>query len=285
MEIRNNYHGEGKLWTRTCISNDLGFRVASVIIVGKEGCVLVDTQWTLSNAHRVLAEILEIGVPLKAIYLSHAHPDHYFGTKVFLDAFPDCKAYMDPDTIHEIHEQFLPKIEHWLTEIPAINCPQEEFPIEPLPEAVLMLDGERIEMTYKVWGDLKYNTKVWVPSIKTVICSDIVFNKAHPFTCEVSKRGREKWLEEIENIRNMGAEVIIPGHANKDQPFDESGLDYTRDYLIATDEELAKAEDMYDFFYNMEDRFFDSKLRKSNRMNANVMMGNLDWQWNDTDVD
>jgi hypothetical protein len=60
MEIRRNDHGDGKLWTLTCISRDDGFRVASVIIVGKEEVVVIDTQWTLSNAHRVVAEILSV---------------------------------------------------------------------------------------------------------------------------------------------------------------------------------------------------------------------------------
>jgi glyoxylase-like metal-dependent hydrolase (beta-lactamase superfamily II) len=285
MEIRNNYHGMGKLWTRTCISKDSGFRVASVIIVGKEETVVVDTQWTLANAHRVVAELLEIGKPLKYIYLSHAHPDHYFGTKVFKDAFPDVKVYADPDDIEVIHEQFLPKLDHWQAEIGVLNCPHEEFEILPLNDGYLELDGERIEMTYKVWGDLKWNSRVYIPSIKTVICSDIVFNGAHPFTCEVSPRGRKKWLEEIEHIRALNADVIIPGHAKEDMPFDESGLDYTRDYIIATDEELATAKDKHEFFYNMEVRFFDSKLRKSNEMNASVMLGDREWNWNDTDVD
>jgi len=285
MEIRDNCHGSGKLWTRTCISRDSGFRVASVIIVGSESVMLVDTQWTLSNAHRVLAEILEIGKPLEYIYLTHAHPDHYFGTKVFTEAFPDCKVYADPDDIPVISEQFLPKLDHWQQEIGMLNCPHEAFEILPLPEAYLELDGERIEMVYKVWGDLKWNSRVWIPSIKTAICSDIVFNKAHPFTCEVSPRGRQKWLEELETIRALGAEVIIPGHAKEGMAFDESGLDYTRDYLLATDKALSETNDKFEFFYRMEDGFFDSKLRKSNRMNANVILGDFEWEWNDTDVD
>jgi glyoxylase-like metal-dependent hydrolase (beta-lactamase superfamily II) len=285
MEIRNNYHGDGKLWTRTCISADSGFRVASVIIVGKEETVLVDAQWTLSNAHRVVAEILEIGKPLKYIFLSHAHPDHYFGTKVFQDAFPNVQTYMLPEDIPAIHEQFMPKLEHWQSDIGYLNCPSEEIELLPLDAGYLELDGERLEVKGKVWGDLKYNSRVWIPSIKTVICSDIVFNKAHPFTCEVSPAGRKKWLEEIEEIRALGADVIIPGHAREGVPFDESGLNYTRDYLIATDEEIANSKDKYEFFYNMETRFFDSKLRRSNEMNASVIMGDRVWEWNDTEVD
>lgn len=48
-------------------------------MTGKTDEVLIDTQWTLSNAHRVIAEILETGKNLTTIYVTHAHPDHYFG--------------------------------------------------------------------------------------------------------------------------------------------------------------------------------------------------------------
>ena len=79
MEVRRNSHGEGKLETFTCISDDNGFAVASVIVLGKEEAVLLDNpKWTLSNAHRVVAEILEAGRKLTKVFISHAHPDTLF---------------------------------------------------------------------------------------------------------------------------------------------------------------------------------------------------------------
>ncbi|MDR3295609.1 MAG: MBL fold metallo-hydrolase [Clostridiales Family XIII bacterium] len=284
MEIRKHVHGKGKLWTLTCISRDSGFRVASVIIMGKEEAIVIDTQWTLSNAHRVVAELLEAGKKLKSIFLTHAHPDHYFGTEVFLNAYPEAKVYALEEDIPTIHAQLFPKLEHWEKEIGVLNCPHKEFSILPLQDGHLELDGERIEIHGKVWGDLKYNSKVWIPSIKTVVCSDIVFSGAHPFTCEVSAKGRRNWLAELENIRSMGADVIIPGHATENMPFDETGLDFTRDYLLATEEELAKKPTVEAFFYNIEKRFFGAKLRKSNEMNANVMCGDREW-WPEGDED
>jgi glyoxylase-like metal-dependent hydrolase (beta-lactamase superfamily II) len=290
MEVRRNDHGDGKLSTVTCIATDAGFRVASVIIEGKEELVLVDTQWTLANAHRVLAEILEIDKPLKAIFCSHAHPDHYFGTQVFTDAFPKAPVYAFEDDIPVITEQFLPKLSHWKEEIGEHNMADRAINFTNYKDGVLNLDGFEIKAIPHCWGDLKWNSKVWIPSIKTVICSDIVFNDAHPFTCEVSPKGRQLWIEELENIRKMGPEVIIPGHAAFGKLFDESGLNYTRDYLIATDEELGAARScpnqaaaVNQFFYKMEFRFFDSELRKSNEMNANVLLGDREWnkQWND----
>jgi hypothetical protein len=214
---------------------------------------------------------------------------------VFTDAFPGVPVYALEEDIPIIGDQFLPKLDHWKQEIGNVNCADRPIDFVPYKEGCLDLDGNKIEVMPHIWGDLKWNSIVWVPSIKTVICSDVVFNGAHPFTCEVSRKGRKKWIADLEKIRNLGAEVIIPGHAKRDMSFDESGLNYTRDYLIATDEELDlasakqdKSNAMFEFYYNMDKRFFDSKLRKSNEMNSNVFLGGREWNdlWNeDMDAD
>jgi len=56
MEVRINNHGSNALSTKVFFSDEKGFEVASVIVMGKNDAVLIDAQWTLSNAHRVIAE-------------------------------------------------------------------------------------------------------------------------------------------------------------------------------------------------------------------------------------
>ncbi len=64
MEVRINNHGSNSLSTKVFFSDEKGFEVASVIVMGKNDAVLIDAQWTLSNAHRVIAEITETGKQL-----------------------------------------------------------------------------------------------------------------------------------------------------------------------------------------------------------------------------
>jgi len=63
--------------------------------------------------------------------------------------------------------------------------------------------------------------------------------------------------------------------------FNESGPQYTIDYCEATIKYLNETDDLYKFFYLMETAFFDSDLRKSNEMNANVILGDRPWDWPD----
>jgi len=62
-------------------------------------------------------------------------------------------------------------------------------------------------------------------------------------------------------------------------PFDSSSLDFTRDYLVATEEEQAKTRDVAGFYYAMVTRFPDANLFISNEMNSNVYKGGRVWNW------
>jgi glyoxylase-like metal-dependent hydrolase (beta-lactamase superfamily II) len=279
MEVRINKHGLNSLATKVFFSDESGFEVASVILTGKTDAVLIDAQWTLSNAHRVVAEILETGKQLKTIYVTHAHPDHYFGLGPVAEAFPKARVIALPSVARTINKQFFGKIEHWEEVIGVINVPRKAVNIEPLTANYIELEGHRIEIIPEVMGDLRYNTVVWIPSIKTLYGSDVLFNQAHPFTCEVTAEERKQWIRDIERLETMNAEVIIPGHQKPGMPFDSSSLSFTKDYLIATDEELLKTKDVAGFYYAMVKRFPDANLFLSNEMNSSVFKGGMDWNW------
>jgi glyoxylase-like metal-dependent hydrolase (beta-lactamase superfamily II) len=280
MEVRINTHGPDSLATKVFFSDESGFAVASVIVMGKTDAALIDAQWTLSNAHRVVAEILETGKILKTIYVTHAHPDHYFGLGPITEAFPEAKVVALPSVARTINKQMFGKIDEWRNIIGPTNVPTKAVTIEPLSKNYFELEGHRIEILPEIMGDLKYNTVVWIPSIKTLYASDILFNQAHPFTCEVTAEERQQWIRDIEHLEKMGAEVIIPGHQKPGMPFDASSFSFTKEYLVATEEELAKTNDTGAFFYAMATRFPNANLIfLSNEMNSAVFKGGRNWNW------
>ena len=279
MEVRFNAHGRNSLATKVFFSDERGFEVASVIVTGKSDAVLIDAQWTLSNAHRVIAEILETGKCLRTIYITHAHPDHYFGLGTIAEAFPEARVVALPSVARLINKQFFGKIEHWERVIGVTNVPRKTAEIESLAQNYLELDGKRMEIIPEVMGDMKYNTVVWIPSIRTLVGSDVLFNQAHPFTCELTAEERQQWIRDIERLEKLDAEVIVPGHQKPGIAFDSSSFDFTKDYLMATEEELARTGDVAGFYYAMVKRFPEANLFISNEMNASVFKGGMSWNW------
>ena len=282
MEVRINKHGPDSLSTKVFFSDESGFAVGSVIVMGKKDAAVLDAQWSLSNGHRVAAEVLETGLNLKYIYVTHAHPDHYFGLGPIAEAFPEAKVVALPEVASTINKQMFGKVDHWVDIIGPTNVPTKAVNIESLSDNYFELEGERIEIIPKVMGDMKYNTAVWIPSIKTLYGSDVLFNESHPFTCEITSEERQQWFKDVEMLEKLGADVVIPGHQKPGMPFDSSCYTFMKEYLIATEEELANTETTEDFFYKMAMRFPDSNLLfLSNEMNAAVFKGGRDWEWRD----
>ena len=62
--------------------------------------LLIDPQFSLSEAHRLAAEILESKKNLAVIYVTHPHPDHLFGLAVLKQAFPQPKIFALPATVN-----------------------------------------------------------------------------------------------------------------------------------------------------------------------------------------
>jgi glyoxylase-like metal-dependent hydrolase (beta-lactamase superfamily II) len=77
----------------------IGYDVNSTLVIGEKDILLIDPQFSLSEAHRLAAEILESKKHLATIYSTHAHPDHLFGLAVLKQAFPDAKIVALPATV------------------------------------------------------------------------------------------------------------------------------------------------------------------------------------------
>ncbi len=78
----------------------IGYDVNSTMIIGEKDILVIDPQFSLSEAHKLAAEILESKKTLAVIYCTHPHPDHLFGLAVLKQAFPDAKIVALPATVN-----------------------------------------------------------------------------------------------------------------------------------------------------------------------------------------
>src|SRR5258706_13647716 len=89
------------------------FSVTSTLISGERDAILVDAQFALPQAALLAERIRATGKQLHAIYVTHWHPDHYFGLPAVLAEFPDARGVTLPENVDRIRASVAEKLAHW----------------------------------------------------------------------------------------------------------------------------------------------------------------------------
>jgi glyoxylase-like metal-dependent hydrolase (beta-lactamase superfamily II) len=230
-----------KLSTQVLVGSQPGFMVTSTLVSGEKDAILVDGAFTLADAHRVVAAILDSKKNLTTVYVTHWHPDHYFGLVAIKQAFPKAKLVATPETVAEIKKTWKGKVKQWgpmygdnLTATPVIPT--------PIKDKTLTLEGQTLEIHGMVQGDSPENSYVWIPSAKTVIAGDIVYQGVHPWTAETNAAARQAWLKTLDELQALGATTVVAGHKDPKLKDDASGIEATRGYLKTFDQLLAASK-------------------------------------------
>ena len=95
----------------------VGYDVNSTMIIGERDILLIDPQFSLSEAHKLAAEILETKKRLATIYSTHAHPDHLFGLAVLKQAFPEAKIVALPATVNAAKTGWPARQKFWVADL------------------------------------------------------------------------------------------------------------------------------------------------------------------------
>ncbi len=232
---------ETKLTTTVYTASPGGFLVNSTLIAGDKEAILVDAQFTLADAHRLVAMILESKKTLTTVYITHGHPDHYFGLAVIQQAFPKAKLVTLPAASAEIAKTARGKLKQWG---PMYGNNLTAKPVLPAASkaTTLTLEGQTIELHGPAQGDSPDNSYVWIPSTKTVIAGDIVYRGVHPWTAETTADKRKAWIKTIDEITALSPTTVIAGHKDPKEKDDAGGLKATRDYLEAFEGAVASSK-------------------------------------------
>jgi glyoxylase-like metal-dependent hydrolase (beta-lactamase superfamily II) len=219
----------------------VGYDVNSTMIIGERDVLLIDPQFSLSEAHKLAAEILETKKRLATIYSTHAHPDHLFGLAVLKQAFPEAKIVALPATVAAAKTGWPARQKFWFP-VYGNNIPGPE-PVLPeeLAAPVLTLEGEEFPVTGGVQGaDGPGNSFVYVPSLKAVITGDIVFDRV--YFGVPRDAARQNWLKTIEQIAALNPAIIVPGHEGPGATRDMRSIEFMKKYIADWDANVARSK-------------------------------------------
>ena len=230
-----------------------GFNGNSTLICGKRDAILVSTTFLKSDAHRLVANILETGLNLTHVIIPEFHPDHHFCSQIVQDAFPETKIVAMQSVTRDVVYSADDKVQLW-GRLFGKNVPDRlHFPM-PLTSGHLEIEGHAIELSDGWQADQANETLVWIPSLRAAIPSDTVFYQGHPWMIESDAPRRLLWREDLRKLRAMNPLIVIPGHCapEKFNTDPDTVINFMLDYIDDFDKALAQAKTGDDLVNYME---------------------------------
>ena len=175
-----------------------------------------------------LAEAIEeSGKTLKAVVISHAHPDHFMGVDVITERFPQARIVSTPGVAADLRVDG-PWIFKLLREKLGAEGPQRLVTAEALSEPTLSLDGATLEIAEFGEGEARHMACLLIPDAQALLCADMVYNGAHLYLREHRLEAWLARLDEFEAFASGRGLTIYPGHG---PPGDLTLVAKTRAYL------------------------------------------------------
>jgi len=218
-----------------------GYDVNSTMISGAKDMLVIDPQFSLIEAHRLAAEIIESRKNLTTIYVTHPHPDHFFGLAVLKQAFPSARIVALPATAKAIGNAWPARQKYWFpTYANTIPGPDPVIP-EELTTPALTLEGETFPITGGLQGDGPGNSFVYIPSLKAVVAGDTVFDRVY-FGVPKDNKAREAWMQTLDQIAALNPAILIPGHEGPGAKHDLSAIAFMKKYIADWDRNVAASK-------------------------------------------
>src|SRR3984885_9917479 len=223
---------------------------SATLIYGRRDAVLVDSFLTVEQCNGLADAIAASGKSLKAIYVTHAHGDHFFGIKVLQDRFPNAKALATPEVVARMKLQITPdKLNsRWRKLFP--NQISDVISVaDPMQGDEIDLEGNKLVVARIGHTDTDETTCLHVPSIGLVVAGDAVYNGIHPFLVESNRQSRLQWIAALDRIETLKPLAVVAGHkipSNDDSPHNvEETRRYIRDFIRLNDA-TKTARELYD---------------------------------------
>ena len=256
-----------------------GFFRAPVLVSGSAEALLIDGGFTYLDGQALVRAIRATGKTLTTIYVSQSDPDYYFSLKPVREAFPQARVIAASDTVAAIRGSVEKKLAVWGPQLKE-NGPQSLADVV-MPEAfdgpALTVDGATVEIV-PVQPGLTNRRYLRVPSLGAVFGGVLVFSGVHVWTADTQrKEERAAWIATLDAIAAGGPAIVVPGHMAVGAATDLSAVAYTKAYLLAFEEELARTPNAAALKAAMEARFPGLGMGVALDIGAKVAKGEMPW--------
>jgi glyoxylase-like metal-dependent hydrolase (beta-lactamase superfamily II) len=106
----------------------------------------------------------------------------------------------------------------------------------------------------------------------------LIFSGIHVWVADTpTTQQRAAWIANLEKIAARKPAVVVPGHMTPEAATTIAGVEHTKAYLVAFEEELAKAKDSAALIMAMTTRFPGLGMDVALNIGAKVVTGEMKW--------
>ncbi len=241
----------GALEIRTHTASELGFMASSHLILGDQEAILVDAQFTVSEADDLAQLVESSGRVLKTIFITHAQPAHYFGLEVLTARFPEARVLARPWTARAIADDGEDAIGRWQP-IYLDDLAAKVVTPEPFEGKALTLD--EVEILVRDPAEAQGPTVLYIALERTLLASDFAFGGLHAWLAVPPA----EQLRSLKALRELGPiDFVYPGHGAS------AGAKLLREnekYLETLDQALAESATAKEAITAMTQTYPDYKM-------------------------
>lgn len=248
------------------------FGVTSTLIEGDKEVLLVNAQFSKSEALRIAADILDSGKTLKTIFVSYGDPDFYFGLDVFKQYFPNVQIIATPETVKHIQDTQALKVQYWGPKMGA-NAPSQIIVPQAYTAKTLKLENESIEIKGK-----KELTYLWIPSVKAVVGGIPVSSGIHLWTADTpTVKDRTEVVQTLESIKALNPKVVVPAHMKAGAAEGLDAVNFSIDYLKQYEKAVKVTKNSAELIKAMQKQYPTLGESSSLELGAKVVKGEMQW--------
>lgn len=234
--------------------------LSHTFIHGQSEALLTDPPITRAQADTLVEWVEAQNIPLRYIYLTHAHADHFLTTNYLLRCFPEARVVATDETLArisretpggQISERYTNFFGDALPE-PPVTVSGTAFPTEGLE-----LDGQRLFAVKVGHSDTDDTSVLHVPSLDLVVAGDVVYNNVHQYVGEGRDGGLDAWHRALDTVAGLKPRAVVASHKDTRRQDSPSDVDETRRYLDVAARVLAKAGNATEFFNGLKQQYPD----------------------------
>lgn len=220
-------------------TDNQGFVSNAGFVITDDGVVVFDSLGTPALARVFLGLIrAKTDQPIRRVYASHYHADHFYGLQVFKEVGVSVHAplgandYLDSETAAERLEERRFSLDPWVNDDTYLVPPDEIISRSSSFE----LGGKRFTISYQGKAHSDGDMMMLVEPDLVLFSGDLIFEGRIPF---IGNGDTGHWLATLERLETTGLRALVPGHGPAS--FEPSAtLSLTREYLAYMRDNLGR---------------------------------------------